>query len=105
MGAGVLNTYPDLLPVTNATPIITMGEGDTPLVRSNRLGRELGCTELYFKLEGCNPTGSFKDVAWLWLLLKHWKRSPKLLCRSEEHTSELQPLVNFVCRLLLEKKK
>jgi len=43
MGAGVLNTYRDLLPLTSATPMITMGEGDTPLVKSNRLGRELGC--------------------------------------------------------------
>ena len=56
-----MKTYRELLPLTSATPMITMGEGDTPLVKSNRLGRELGCPELYFKLEGCNPTGSFKD--------------------------------------------
>ena len=61
MGEGVLKTYKHLLPVTDATPMITLGEGNTPLVRSNRLGRDLGCSELYFKLEGCNPTGSFKD--------------------------------------------
>mgnify|MGYP003320807686 CR=1 FL=1 len=56
MGAGVLNSYRDLLPLTNATPLITMGEGDTPLVKSNRLGRELGCPELYFCLLYTSPS-------------------------------------------------
>ena len=41
-------------------PELTLGEGDTPLIRSRRLGPKLG-VELYFKLEGMNPTGSFKD--------------------------------------------
>jgi threonine synthase len=41
--------------------MITLGEGSTPLVRSLYLEKELGCGGLYFKLEGCNPTGSFKD--------------------------------------------
>lgn len=40
---------------------ITLGEGDTPLVRSRRIGPSLGLEQLYFKLESCNPTGSFKD--------------------------------------------
>ncbi len=40
---------------------ITLGEGDTPLVRSRRIGPQAGLTNLYFKLEGTNPTGSFKD--------------------------------------------
>ncbi len=61
MGAGVLAKYTDFLPITSATPMITLGEGDTPLLRSQRLEKESGCGELYFKLEGCNPTGSFKD--------------------------------------------
>ena len=88
MGAGVLNTYPDLLPVTNATPIITMGEGDTPLVRSNRLGRELGCTELYFKLEGCNPTGSFKDRGMVMAIAKALEEGTKaIMCASTGNTS------------------
>ena len=88
MGAGVLNTYPDLLPVTSATPIITMGEGDTPLVRSNRLGRELGCTELYFKLEGCNPTGSFKDRGMVMAIAKALEEGTKaIMCASTGNTS------------------
>ncbi len=41
--------------------MVTLGEGDTPLVRSRAIGETLGCSELFFKLEGCNPTGSFKD--------------------------------------------
>ena len=88
MGAGVVNTYPDLLPVTSATPIITMGEGDTPLVRSNRLGRELGCTELYFKLEGCNPTGSFKDRGMVMAIAKALEEGTKaIMCASTGNTS------------------
>ena len=61
MGEGVLRKYGQFLPLSSSTPMITLGEGDTPLVKSTRLGKELGCNELYFKLEGCNPTGSFKD--------------------------------------------
>jgi len=61
MGEGVLLQFREHLPVTENTPMLTMGEGDTPLVRSRRLGDELGVGALYFKLEGCNPTGSFKD--------------------------------------------
>ena len=49
------------MPVTDATPLPCLGEGETPLVKTNRLGAVIGCPDLYFKLEGCNPTGSFKD--------------------------------------------
>ncbi len=58
---GVLHTYGDRLPLTPDTPLISLGEGTTPLVRSQNIERETGCGALYFKLEGCNPTGSFKD--------------------------------------------
>ena len=57
----ILDRYADLLPVTDRTPRITLGEGGTPLVRSRTLERELGLGALYFKLELANPTGSFKD--------------------------------------------
>ncbi|MCH7907663.1 MAG: threonine synthase [Chloroflexi bacterium] len=61
MLGGVMERYGDYLPMTPRTPIVTMGEGSTPLVRSRVIGPELGCENLYFKLEGSNPTGSFKD--------------------------------------------
>jgi threonine synthase len=57
---GVIERYRDRLPVGPGTPSLTLGEGSTPLVRSERLGEALG-VELWFKLEGTNPTGSFKD--------------------------------------------
>ncbi len=57
---GVIARWRDRLPVTDATPELTLGEGGTPLVRSTRLSERLG-VELWFKLEGANPTGSFKD--------------------------------------------
>src|SRR4030042_5440107 len=60
-GPGVLRQYREYLPIGDATPAIYMGEGGTPLVRSRRLEKEVGCGALYFKLESCNPTGSFKD--------------------------------------------
>ncbi len=49
-----------MLPVSPSTPIVTLGEGSTPLLRSERLSAGFGC-ELWLKLEGTNPTGSFKD--------------------------------------------
>lgn len=58
---GVLQRYKDYLPITGDTPMFTLGEGDTPLVKSARVAGEVGCEDLYFKLESCNPTGSFKD--------------------------------------------
>ncbi len=61
MKSGVLINYKDFLPIIPNTPLFSLGEGDTPLVRCSALEREIGCGELYFKLEGCNPSGSFKD--------------------------------------------
>jgi len=57
---GVIDRFRDRLPVDDSTPVITLGEGDTPLIPSRRIGRELGI-DLHFKFEGMNPTGSFKD--------------------------------------------
>ena len=57
----LLSKYKEFLPVGKNTPLITLGEGATPLVQSLNIGPSLGCKNLYFKLEGCNPTGSFKD--------------------------------------------
>jgi threonine synthase len=56
----LLERYRDVLPLGPETPIVTLGEGSTPLVRAERLSRRLGI-EVWLKLEGANPTGSFKD--------------------------------------------
>lgn len=56
-----LDHYRALLPVS--TPLPTLGEGDTPLLLSRRIGPGLGLPQLYFKMESCNPTGAFKDRA------------------------------------------
>lgn len=88
MKQGVLARYRDLLPVTPDTPMITLGEGDTPLVRSQTLEKELGCGELYFKLEGCNPTGSFKDRGMVVAVAKAVESgSSSIICASTGNTS------------------
>ncbi len=85
---GVLARYRELLPVTPSTPMITLGEGDTPLVRSQTLERELGVGELYFKLEGCNPTGSFKDRGMVVAVAKAVESgSTCIICASTGNTS------------------
>ena len=61
MTAGIIERYAAYLPVTPTTPRITLGEGSTPLVRSSRIGPAIGLDQLYFKCEGLNPSGSFKD--------------------------------------------
>lgn len=53
--------FADLLPKVKPEHRITLGEGNTPLVRSRRIGPKAGMTQLYFKLEASNPTGSYKD--------------------------------------------
>src|SRR5688572_32309810 len=57
----LMEWYRRFLPVTDATPPLTLGEGDTPLVHAARLGAAIGAPNLYLKVEGLNPTGSFKD--------------------------------------------
>ncbi len=57
----LVERYRRFLPVTDATPALTLGEGFTPLVHARRLGAALGLANLYLKVEGQNPTGSFKD--------------------------------------------
>ena len=65
-----------------------MGEGDTPLVRCHQLEKEIGCGELYFKLEGCNPTGSFKDRGMVVAVAKAMEAGSKaIMCASTGNTS------------------
>ena len=85
---GVLKRYADRLPVTAATPALTIGEGNTPLVRSRGIEREFGVGALYFKLEGCNPTGSFKDRGMVVAVAKAMEEGmTRLLCASTGNTS------------------
>jgi threonine synthase len=85
---GVLARYGDLLPVTAETPMLSLGEGDTPLVRSTSLEREVGAERLYFKLEGCNPTGSFKDRGMVLTMAKALESgSQAVICASTGNTS------------------
>ncbi len=59
---GLIEKYRDRLPVQDDTRIISLGEGNTPLIRLNHIPRQLSCeVEIYVKYEGLNPTGSFKD--------------------------------------------
>jgi threonine synthase len=86
--SGVLARYRDFLPLTAETPIITIGEGDTPLVRSQRIEKTVGCAELHFKCEGCNPTGSFKDRGMVVAVAKAVEaKSKALICASTGNTS------------------
>ena len=96
----LLVKYRDFLPVTPQTPIITIGEGDTPLVRSQRLEREIGCGELYFKLEGCNPTGSFKDRGMVVAVAKAVEaKNSAIICASTGNTSASAAAYGAVCGL------
>ena len=59
---GVIEEYRKFLPVTDHTPVVTLGEGNTPLIRATRLAKQIAPgIDLYLKFEGMNPTGSFKD--------------------------------------------
>jgi len=88
MKAGVLEHYQQYLPLTAKTPLFTLGEGDTPLVKSRNLVKDIGCAELYFKLEGCNPTGSVKDRGMVVAVAKAIEDGSKaIMCASTGNTS------------------
>ncbi len=88
MKTGVMARNKDFLPITPQTPILSMGEGNTPLVRCSRLEKEIGCGELYLKLEGCNPTGSFKDRGMVVAVAKALESGSKaIMCASTGNTS------------------
>jgi threonine synthase len=88
MKPGVLFRYKEFLPVTPKTPLFTLGEGDTPLVRAPALEKELDIGQLYFKLEGCQPTGSFKDRGMVVAVAKALEAGSKaVMCASTGNTS------------------
>ena len=88
MPRGVLYRWAEVLPLTENTPRITLGEGDTPFVRSAALEGECGLDELWFKLESCNPTGSFKDRGMVVAVAKALESGAKaIMCASTGNTS------------------
>jgi len=86
---GVINRYRDFLPVTDKTPIITLNEGNTPLIRASNVHRIISQkVELYFKYEGANPTGSFKDRGMTVAISKAVENGSKaVICASTGNTS------------------
>jgi len=87
--AGVIESYREFLPVSPETPIISLGEGNTPLTYSPRLSERIGrgC-EIFIKNEGANPTGSFKDRGMTVAVSKAMERGTKaIICASTGNTS------------------
>src|SRR2546423_4671663 len=75
-------------PVTAKTPRLTLGEGDTPLVRAPALERETGIEEIWLKVEGANPTGSFKDRGMVVAIAKAMEDGARaVLCASTGNTA------------------
>jgi len=86
---GVIEHYREFLPVSASTPIISLGEGNTPLIYSPRLSERVGrgC-EVFVKNEGVNPTGSFKDRGMTVAVSKAMERGmTALICASTGNTS------------------
>lgn len=86
---GIIHRYREYLPVTESTDIVTLYEGDTPLVRLSRLPQAYGIqAEVYAKLEGLNPTGSFKDRGMTMALTQaKAEGSRAVMCASTGNTS------------------
>lgn len=86
---GLINKYRANLPVTEATPVVTLNEGNTPLVKAENLAKEIGYNgEIYLKLEGLNPTGSFKDRGMTMAVSKAAEEGAKaIICASTGNTS------------------
>ncbi len=86
---GLINKYRDRLPVSDDTRIISLGEGNTPLIRLNNIPRELGKeVDIYVKYEGLNPTGSFKDRGMTMAVTKAVEEGSRaVICASTGNTS------------------
>jgi threonine synthase len=85
---GVIARYREHLPIGPSTPEVDLHEGSTPLVPSSSIGRALGLKHLYFKYEGVNPTGSFKDRGMVVAVAKAVEAGSKvLMCASTGNTS------------------
>ncbi|AYB45788.1 threonine synthase [Paenibacillus lautus] len=84
---GLLQTYREYLPVNERTPLLTLKEGNTPLIKAVNLSEELGI-DLHFKFEGLNPTGSFKDRGMVMAVAKAMEEGSRtIMCASTGNTS------------------
>lgn len=84
---GLLHEYKDFLPVNENTPMLSLNEGNTPLIRMDTLSKEWGI-DLYVKVEGANPTGSFKDRGMVMAVAKAKEEGSKtIICASTGNTS------------------
>lgn len=87
MWDGVIQRYRQFLPVTESTPVVTLYEGNTPLLYSKCLSKITSC-EVYLKCEGLNPTGSFKDRGMTVAVSKAVENGAKaIICASTGNTS------------------
>jgi len=86
--SGLIHKYRKLLPIADQA-IVTLNEGDTPLLRSHRLAEHIGLeADLYLKFEGLNPTGSFKDRGMTYAISKAVEAGSKVvICASTGNTS------------------
>lgn len=85
--SGIIHRYFDQLPVSADTPVVTLAEGGTPLIHSERLSTEVGA-EVWLKYEGLNPTGSFKDRGMTLAISKALEEGSRaVICASTGNTS------------------
>src|SRR6185295_14069845 len=84
---GIINHYRKFLPVTDKTPVVSLSEGNTPLIRSEHLSKAIGL-KVYLKYEGLNPTGSFKDRGMTMAISKAKEAGAQaVMCASTGNTS------------------
>src|SRR3954471_20320085 len=84
---GIIEEYRDRLPVSDTTPVVTLREGGTPLVPAQVLSERTGC-EVHLKVEGANPTGSFKDRGMTMAITKAKEEGAQaVICASTGNTS------------------
>jgi len=85
---GVIEAFRDRLPVTAATPVVTLLEGNTPLIEAPGLASRAGVERVFLKIEGANPTGSFKDRGMTLAVSKAAEHGAKaVICASTGNTS------------------
>lgn len=88
MWKGLIETYRKHLPVSDTTPVVTLNEGNTPLIRAHNLEKLYPGVEIYLKYEGLNPTGSFKDRGMTMAVTKAKEEGSKaVICASTGNTS------------------